>query len=176
MTDTKRRILFLHDPKLLDPGELEAVRDHTSWAVGESVLDVRAGDLVIARHTVWPWPRRVARDIARQGGELLNGTSAYVYADTPVSWSYDLGDLTPRTWTDFSRLPAAAAFIVKGAKADKSRWDRMFARNAYAARELMALVRDDRVDERGDRRRQDDNSEGRKELVQRPNRGSHRPR
>lgn len=138
VTDTKRRVLFLHDPKLLDPGELEAVRDHTPWAVGESVLDVRAGDLVIARHTVWPWPRRVARDIARQGGELLNGTSAYVYADTPVSWSYDLGDLTPRTWTDFSRLPAAAAFIVKGAKADKSRWDRMFARNAYAARELMA--------------------------------------
>lgn len=138
MTDPKRRVLFLHDPKLLDAGELEAVYDHTPWAARESVLDVEPGDLVIARHTVWPWPRRVARDIARRGGELLNGTSAYVYADIPASWSYDLGDLTPRTWTDFSQLPGGISFIVKGTKADKSRWDRMWAPDAAAARELMA--------------------------------------
>lgn len=133
-----RRVLFLHDPKLLDPGELEAVQERTSWELAESVLDVMPGDLVIARHTVWPWPRRVERDVVRQGGELLNSARAYAYADSPASWSYDLKDLTPRTWTDFSRLPDGPSFIVKGAKADKSRWDRMFAADASAARSLMA--------------------------------------
>lgn len=137
---TARRVLFLHDPKLLDPGELDAVRERTPWAVGESVLDVEPGDLVIARHTMWPWPGRVARDVQRRGGKLLNGTRAYGYADSPASWSYDLGDLTPRTWTDFSRLPDGVSFIIKGAKADKSRWDRMFAADAAAARTLMAAL------------------------------------
>lgn len=133
-----RRVLFLHDPKLLDPGELEAVREHTPWVLAESVLDVMPGDLVIARHTVWPWPRRVERDVVRQGGVLLNSARAYAYANSPASWSYDLGDLTPRTWTDLSQLPNGPSFIVKGAKADKSRWDRMFASDSNAARSLMA--------------------------------------
>ena len=135
-------ILYLHDPKILDPGELKAVQSHTSWVTGESVLDVQTGDLVIARHTMWPWPKRVDRDIRRLGGTPLNGLRPYMYADDPASWSYDLGDLTPRTYNDFSSLPEGA-FILKGKKADKSSWNLMFAKDRQAARELFVRLNAD---------------------------------
>lgn len=125
-------VLFLHRPEVLDEGELDAVRA-VGWRTTTSVLDVSAGDLVIARHYAWPWPKQLDRDVAECGGVLLNNARAYAYAASPLSWSADLGDLTPATWEDFSRLPEGGEYILKGAKADKGRWSRMYARGRAAA-------------------------------------------
>lgn len=134
------RILWLFEASAIDPGELDAVRNHTDFVVSDCVLDVQLGDLVIARHSMWPWPRRVETQVKRLGGTLLNDRRAYVYADDPSSWSYDLDELTPKTYTDFSTLPAFPehkGFIVKGAKADKSRWNKMFAADKQQAINLL---------------------------------------
>ena len=138
-----KRVLFLHDPAILDPGELDAIKAHTSWIPGESILDVQQGDLVIARHTMWPWPKRVDRDVKRMGGTLLNGLRSYVYADSPLSWGFDLVTMTPHTHVDFSGLPDGRSFILKGKKADKSSWKRMFAQDATAARALLVELHRD---------------------------------
>lgn len=121
------RVVFLHEPSLLDPRELDAVRAVTPWVPATSILDVRAGDLVVARHYAWPWPKRLDADLARIGARGLNTARDYDYCDTPSRWSADLGELTPETWEDFSALPERGPFFLKGAKADKGRWDRCFA-------------------------------------------------
>lgn len=137
--------VFLHDPAILDDGELPAVKALCPhWSPTETILDVNQGDLVIARHTVWPWPKRVDRDVTRLGGTLLNGLRQYAYCDSPLSWSWDLGDLTPTTYTDFSHLPDdGRAFIVKGAKATKSLWSKMYAPTKRAAIDLMIEMHGD---------------------------------
>ena len=102
----------------------------------QSVLAVCPNDLVIARHFAWPWPERLDANVCELGGEVLNNARAYRYAENPIAWSSDLGDLTPRTWEHFEELPEGKSFILKGAKADKGRWDRMFAADRRAASEL----------------------------------------
>lgn len=63
-----RRILALVRPKLLDAGEMDALHALAErlgperFALTVSRLDVRAGDLVVARHTAWPWPLELALD------------------------------------------------------------------------------------------------------------------
>lgn len=144
-----RRILALVRPKLLDAGEMDALHALAErlgperFALTVSRLDVRAGDLVVARHTAWPWPLELALDVRRLGGALLNGPNAYHYADDARQWSADLGDLTPRTWDRFEELPADTAFVLKGKKADKRAWRRMFAPDKAHAIALRAELQRD---------------------------------
>lgn len=120
-------VVFLCETSLLDPGELAAVKAVTPWMPEVSILGVRAGDLVIARHYAWPWPKRLDRDLALVGARALNNARDYDYCNTPSRWAADLGDLTPQTWEDFSALPERGPFFLKGPKADKGRWDRCYA-------------------------------------------------
>lgn len=120
-----RRPVFLHRAKMLDPGEAEAAARHFEMA--ESRLDVLPGDLVIARHFAWPWPKELFGDLTRLGAHSLNGLRGHVYAADILAWSADLGDLAPATTDRFETLPDVGPFIIKGEKADKGRWDRMYA-------------------------------------------------
>lgn len=118
------RVVFLYERSSLDRGEIRAVDAFTPWIRAQSVLDVRGGDLVIARHYAWPWPRRLDEDLARIGARALNTARDYDYCNDPMRWSADLAGLTPETWEDFSRLPERGPFFLKGPKADKGRLDR----------------------------------------------------
>ena len=139
---TAPRVLFLHRAEVLDEGELEAVRA-VGWCAATSVLDVAPGDLVIARHYAWPWPKQFEADVVRAGARLLNDTRAYHYAANPLAWSADLGDMTPATWEDFSQLPEGGEYILKGARADKGRWSRMHARGRAGAIALRSELQAD---------------------------------
>ena len=119
------RIVFLHRPKLLDEGELTAASQH--FHLAESRLDVRPGDVVIARHFAWPWPRELFGDLATLGARAINGLRGHCYAADLLAWSADLGDLAPHSTERFETLPDVGPFILKGEKADKGRWARMFA-------------------------------------------------
>lgn len=119
------RIVFLHRPKLLDEGELTAASQH--FHLAESRLDVRPGDVVIARHFAWPWPRELFGDLATLGARAINGLRGHCYAADLLAWSADLGDLAPHSTDRFETLPDVGPFILKGEKADKGRWARMFA-------------------------------------------------
>lgn len=141
MTSPHRpRVVFLHRKDLLDPGELEAAGRH--FTLAESRLDLRAGDVVIPRHFAWPWPREFYGDCIRMGARPLNGLRGHTYAADLLGWTADLGDLAPGATDRFELLPDTGPFILKGEKADKGRWDRMFARTKSEAiflrSELMA--------------------------------------
>lgn len=136
-------VVFLHEPSQLDPDELAAAQA-LGWRPVTSVLDVRAGDLVYARHYAWPWERRLDADVARLGARLLNDGWAYRYAADPARWADDLRGVTPDTWEDFAQLPDdGTAFIVKGASADKGSWERMHAPTKAAAIDLRSLLQRD---------------------------------
>jgi ATP-grasp domain, R2K clade family 3 len=125
MSTRPRRPVFLYRPTVLDRGELDAAAKH--FDVAESRLDVREGDLVIARHFAWPWPKELFGDLRRLGARALNGLRGHVYAADLLGWTADLGDLAPFATDRFEALPEVGPFIIKGEKADKGRWDRMFA-------------------------------------------------
>lgn len=119
------RVVFLHRPKELDPGEREAAARH--FVMAESRLDVRAGDVVIARHFAWPWPRELFGDLRRVGARPVNDARGHAYAADLLAWTADLGALAPSATDRFETLPERGPFVVKGEKADKGRWSRMFA-------------------------------------------------
>lgn len=143
-----RPVVFLYERTVLDPGELEAA-GAAGFQLAESVMEVPTGALVLARHTMWPWPRRLQRDLAYRDATLVNGVGAYAYCDSPVSWTYDLAQagaeppLTPRLWSRLEDAPATGPFILKGAHADKSRWARMYAATRAEAATLWSELRAD---------------------------------
>lgn len=145
---TPSRVMVLYREKLLDPGELDALqavasKDPDRVMLSSSRIDVRLGDLVVARHAAWPWPVELDRDIQRLGGHVLNPARAYHYANSPMEWGYDLGDLTPQTWDRFEALPDGCAFILKGEKADKRKWARMYADDRESAIRLRSELQAD---------------------------------
>ncbi len=125
------RIVFLHRRTELDPGELEAASKRFSPA--ESRLDVRPGDVVIPRHFAWPWPKELFGDLRRIGATAINGLRGHAYAANLLGWTADLGDLAPFATDRFEHLPETGPFILKGEKADKGKWNRMFATTARDA-------------------------------------------
>lgn len=111
---------------------VEAVPPH--WRLGSSVLDVCPQELVIARQFAWPYPRSLDSDLARLDAKPLNDATAYAFCDDVMEWTAALLGVVhcPRAWSAFEYLPDIP-LILKGAKADKSRWSRMYAANRAEA-------------------------------------------
>lgn len=137
-----RRPILLTRPKLLDDGEFAAA-SAAGFDVVTSRLDVQRDDVVVARHFAWPWPAELFGDLARLGAHAINGRAGYEFADDITSWAAALGDLTPETWTRFEALPERGPFVLKGLKADKASWARMFAETRRDAIELRSLLHAD---------------------------------
>lgn len=135
------RLVLLTRPKVLDRGELEAAREY-GFTVLSSRLDVSKGDLVVPRHFVWPWPHEVFADLERLGSRSLNGVRGCSFAEDILSWSHCLRDLTPETWDRFECLPEGS-FVLKGLKADKSSWSRMYAPTRAEAISLRSVLHAD---------------------------------
>lgn len=129
-------------PDMLDPGERKAAS--AVMRTVQSRCDVPPGALVLARHAAWPWPEELDHDLARCGACAINPARAYRWADDPREWCAALGELTPPAWDDFARLPPSpTGYILRGAKSDKRRWSRLYARDADAARALALELRND---------------------------------
>lgn len=137
-----RPVAFLYRRAALDEGELDAATAAGFRPIARRV-DARSGELVLARLSAWPHPEELDADLTELGAHAVNDARAYRYAASPADWTADLGDLTPRLWTDLSTLPEGVAFVVKGESADKRRWDRMFAPDAAAARRLWMELQHD---------------------------------
>lgn len=135
-------LVALTDVHCLEPGELHAMHA-AGFEVYSSATMVPRNSFVLARHYAWPWPKRLDNDLSFRGSSAINDASAYAFADSVVSWSHVLGDLTPKTWTRLEDLPEDRSFILKGKKSDKGRWDRMFAKDkAEAIRLYLELCSD----------------------------------
>lgn len=139
--EARGSVVFLHRPKMLDEGEMEAAARHFRMAT--SRMDVRPGDTVVARHFAWPWPRELFDDLRRVGARAINGLRGHAYAADILAWSADLSGMCPETTDRFELLPEEGPYIVKAEKADKGRWWRTFAETKADAIRLRSELMED---------------------------------
>ncbi len=139
------RALVLYRPSLLEKGELDAIKDsftHTTV----SRMNVQSGDLVIGRCSMLPIYSEMARDITLAGGRPINSLQEHQYVADLGQYIDDLGELTPRTWSNLSDVPRdAGPFILKGAtNSAKHAWSQMmFAKDWHAAGEVFGRLTQD---------------------------------
>ena len=102
-----------------------------------STLDVRPGDLVIARYSAQPFYKLQETDIGRMGGKLINSFREYQFAADLREWySRLLQRFTPKTWFRFEDVPRdGGPFVLKGStNSRKFLWKtHMYAENFEAA-------------------------------------------
>lgn len=91
--------------------------------------------LVIGRYSVLPFYKELEEDLAFNGSKLINSYQQHCYVADAINWIYDLGDLTPKTWTRLEDLPENMSFVLKGeTNSRKHDWeDLMFAKDKRSA-------------------------------------------
>lgn len=107
--------------------------------------EIRAGDLVIGRYSLWPFYADQAKDIEYVGAKLINNYQQHRYIADLQNYVHDLRELTPQTWRSPVDLPDEGQFVLKGeTNSRKSNWKRdMFAPSKKAAIEIYARLTDD---------------------------------
>lgn len=126
----------------LPAAERQAMTEHLR--VIETLEEMHAGDQVIARLSLLPFPDLLDEACQARGSTLLGGGDAYRYVADMRRWAADLDGLTPRTW--FDCLPdRPGAYVVKGAiNSLKHRWDsHCFAADLDALTGVVSRVRAD---------------------------------
>lgn len=110
-----------------DPEEIEAIRKHFPVYVFRT--DIPRGSLIIPRYTMLPFPDELAGDASNLGCSLINTVKQHRYVSDILNYVEDLGDLTPRTWSNWFDLPDGISFVLKGrTNSRKFEWDsKMFA-------------------------------------------------
>lgn len=110
-----------------DTEELDAARKHFPLYLFRT--DIPRGSLVIPRYTYLPFPEELHADATNLGCRLINSLAEHKYVGDIRNYLPDLGDLTPRTWTNWANLPEGMSFVLKGiTNSRKFEWSkRMFA-------------------------------------------------
>lgn len=104
------------------------------------------GELVIGRYSVLPFYKELERDLAYNGSSLINTHREHRYVADLMSWSYDLQDMTPRTWFRLEDVPDSAyPVILKGeTNSRKNKWKtHMYAADKHAALDVYLKLSDD---------------------------------
>lgn len=141
---TPRRAVVLYRASEMAPAELAAARAH--FVATPYRTDLRAGDLVVGRYSVWPFYREQAEDLARVGVAFVNSVAQHAWLSDVGSWAEDLAAVTPRTWSRLEDVPdGAGPFVLKGGvNSRRDLWEtHMYAADkAAAVRVLVNLSRD----------------------------------
>lgn len=97
--------------------------------------EIKEGDLVIGRYSLWPFYSDQAKDIKFVGAELINSFPQYLYVADLQNYIRDLDELTPRTWTQLHNIPEEGPYVLKGeTNSRKSDWKySMYAEDKKAA-------------------------------------------
>lgn len=128
-------------------GELEEACRHLP--VFESRVIVPEDSLVIARYSALPCYEELVRDLAHRKSRLLNSYRQHRWVASFVDWGAQdgvLAHLTPRSWTNWAKLPEGQ-FVVKGrTNSRKHNWNtQMFAETREDAIRLVRLLLDDEL-------------------------------
>lgn len=107
--------------------------------------DIREGDVVVGRYSLWPFYSDQAQDIEYVGAKLINNYQQHLYIADLGNYIEDLRELTPYTWRSLDLLPDTGPFILKGeTNSRKSHWKRdMFANNKMEAIQIANRLSDD---------------------------------
>lgn len=107
--------------------------------------EIKNGDLVIGRYSLWPFFIDQQKDIEYVGAKLINNYQQHRYIADLQNYIIDLRELTPRTWRSLEDLPEKGPFVLKGeTNSRKSNWKRdMYAADKKAATEVYFRLMDD---------------------------------
>lgn len=95
-------------------GELAIAKKHID--VYEYRSTVPANSLVFARYSSLPHYDELEKELALRNSKLVNSLQEYNYISNIMDWGGEFGTLsgmTPRTWSNWARLPEGA-FVLKG--------------------------------------------------------------
>lgn len=97
--------------------------------------DIKAGDFVIGRYSLWPFYADQAKDIKYVNAELINSYNQHLYIADLQNYVVDLEELTPRTWTQLHNIPETGPYVLKGeTNSRKADWKHsMYAEDKQAA-------------------------------------------
>ncbi len=111
-----------------------------------SRMNVKAGDLCIARYSCWPYYKDLEEDLESIGAKLINTYRQHRWIADIGNWVEDLKGLTPDTWRRLEDVPEDAfPIIVKGeTNGKKFLWDtHFFAKDRTAACDVRSRLQDD---------------------------------
>ena len=122
---------------LMDKEELLAAS--SNFRATSLLTDIKKGDTVIYRYSLYPFPKDIEDEILNVGAKPLNSLYEHNYVADLGNYVKDLGSLTPRTWVNLYDLPEDdTSFVLKGeTNSRKSNWKLdMFAVDKKAANQV----------------------------------------
>ena len=112
-----------------------------------SRLDLKEGDLVIARYSYLPYAQELEKDILKIGAKPINTYRQHRYIADLKNWYEDLEGQTPKTWFQLSDVPITETgpFFLKGeTNSKKFCWDsHAYAKDREAATNVFLNLLDD---------------------------------
>lgn len=128
---------------LFDKEELAAASKYFTCV--DLLTDIEPGDFVIPRYSLYPFPKDQEREIINIGASMINSYNQHLYIADLQNYVMDLGELTPKTWDDVSRIPEEGPFILKGeTNSRKANWStKMFAANKKEAIQVQSRLLED---------------------------------
>lgn len=105
-------------------GELDVCRRYLPTEEYRSRIP--SGSSVVGRYSVLPFYQELERELALGGSRLINSYVQHKWIADLLEWGGEYGvlaGLTPRTWTNWARLPEGA-YVVKGrTNSRKQQWN-----------------------------------------------------
>lgn len=121
--------------------------EHASWffTCTNRRPDIKEGDLVVGRYSLWPFYADQAKDINYVGAKLINDYNQHLYIADLQNYIVDLRELTPRTWREIQDIPEEGPFVLKGeTNSRKSNWKHdMYAATKKDAIEVYSRLAND---------------------------------
>lgn len=139
------RPVVLFRQSLEQCGEFDVCRTYLDTVEYRS--QVRENALVIPRYSALPFYKELEAELSLKDSVLINTFVQHSFVANMLGWAGAegvLSDLTPRTWTDWARLPEGS-FVVKGkTNSRKHRWNtHMFAPTREDVAKVAARLLDD---------------------------------
>jgi len=117
------KIVYIR-PSLAEEDEVEALR---SLGIPYTLnrAQIPPGSRVIGRYSVLPYYQELVSELKHNGSELVNSYADHQYVADLGSYAYDLGDLTPQTWSSMEYVSKdTRGMVLKGAtNSKKHQWN-----------------------------------------------------
>lgn len=125
--------------------DVERIAASQFFTVIDLVSQVKPGDTVICRYSIYPFANEVLANIESMGGTPINSAQQLDYTFNIDVWSKDFSDLTPRVYAPGEPLPNGGSFVLKGGTYSKKwQWNtHMFA----ATKDDVPAVREHLLDD-----------------------------
>ena len=124
-----------------DQLQIEMAALQEQFTLIDNLEDIQAGDRVICRFSLLPFPELLAQEVQARGGSLVHDAEAHSYLADMRQWYPHLQGLTPRTWFAIEDVDAPGPYFVKGiTNSLKNDWQAGYAADFADLERVMAVV------------------------------------